>query len=238
MKRFIVSCLNNMSHSSFSIKKRSIVAFAFTFLVVLIGALNQRQHMADVVSIVFIFWAALYWVVHWRPQFFAPFMIQCYCCLLIIALIGSVGFVVRDANYSNIKPIASLYPFILVLLYYHFFETRRLLPHHLVPVALFIVFFGSIMVYQNSLNFGDITSRQGRTNWANLVGACLPMLFLIRGRIRKLVVVITVNFVLAVALKRSGILVGFFSVLVIMVLERGSLSTFQKYLYGFGKVGG
>ena len=210
--------------------KNSIIGLAFTGIVIAIGLLNQRQNIADLLSIVFISFSMVYTIINWRWKVNAPFMIKCYWLLLVIAIVNSSIFLFREDHYSIIKIISGLFPFVLVILYYHLLQSRQITESILIRLAIFMMLFAGFMAYQNSLNFSEITTRQARTNWANLAGACVPLLFLVRSRALKLLLIILASIILFISLKRTGILVALFAVFTFYLVEFRAVGGMKKYI--------
>jgi hypothetical protein len=207
-----------------SINTNQITAHILLILIVMVSILNQRQVLADSVSFSFViltFFLMLY-SLSAKNYFFikTSFLNNCYLVLLLMICLSSVHYFLRDDYNSFLFIISSLYPCAVFLVFFNLFVNNTIDIKHTLPYALFILIFSCVLVYLNTLSFSEIVGYQARTNWANVVGSSLPLLFLLKNKAIRLFLLIVCSLILAIGLKRTGLIAVFFSLSLFFLFEK------------------
>lgn len=197
-----------------SIKKIHLFGILMFGLSIFIGMTNQRQHIADIFSVIFILFSLILLVMNLRtPIEQTPLSIS-YLALIFFVVLSGLHLTISSNSAFVISWIAGLYPFVAVIVFVHFYKRDMVTEQHLVGAALFLAIVGYVMVLINSASFADITTRQARTNWANLIGASIPTFFLIKKKMIRYALIAASAIFMVIALKRSGLLVAGLALLV------------------------
>jgi O-antigen ligase len=208
------------TNSIFYLSKRSVAAFFVALLATAIVLLNQRQLVALYPSFalellaLFILAPSLYKL---RTAEMDSGMILLF--VVCLALINS-AFTLTEQGISGVESwIKLLLPTLLVP------AVTRLCSTRIQTMAIFEVFFlfALVFAFYKSLDRSQViidtygVARQ--TNWANVIGAISPFVFLIRQKWLRYVFLSLVALFLLIALKRSGLTV----LLILVLLEVSSL---------------
>jgi hypothetical protein len=206
------------------INTNQITAHILLILIVMVTILNQRQVLADSVSFSFViltFFLILYSLSAKSDCLIkTSFLNNCYLVLLLTICLSSVHYFLRDDYHSFLLIISSFYPYAVFIVFFNLFVNNTIDIKDILPYAFLILIFSCVLVYLNTLSFSEIVGYQARTNWANVVGSSLPLLFLLKNKTIRLTLLIGCSIILAIGLKRTGLIAVFFSFSLFFLFEK------------------
>ena len=200
-------------------------------LSILIGMTNQRQNVGDIVSVVFILFSLILLFINLRTPIEQTALSISYLALIGFVALSGLQLTTSGNSASFISWIARFYPFVAVVVFIHLYKRDLATEQQLIAAGLFLSIIGYVMVMDNSASFADLTDRQGRTNWANLIGASIPTFFLIKKRTIKAAFIFVSSIFLVIALKRTGLLVAGFALLVLLFFDGETKKGIHKRIF-------
>jgi O-antigen ligase len=209
-------------------------------LVLLITLFNQRQDMEWPFVLVYIF-ISFFILLSNRKNFIFKKTVPFYASLLYFFITGSI------LNHSLIDwpeyLILSLFPVILYQTSFYLFNKKFQRVNQLVIIVIVIVLFAAYKVYTTRALLVELNSNSIQTNWTNVIGACLPFVFLIKNRKLQFLFVSFCAFFIIVGLKRTGMVSVILTVLILVFFKtkdnkvffnlKGALIAFFLFLVVF-----
>jgi len=178
-----------------------IFPYIFFVLIMSITLLNQRQNIVVYPASILIIFSLFIFIRSKNYTFKNTIVIK--STLLYVFILFSIINHPINVWYENI--ILSISPLVIFQTAFYFFNKYELI-NSLIKFVIIIAIFASYKVYFVTELLVNNYSNSLQTNWGNVLGACLPVVFLIKQKKMQLLVLILFGIFIIIGLKRTAIL--------------------------------
>jgi hypothetical protein len=194
-----------------------IFALINVLLCVIITLLNQRQNTVWVLCAVYIFVCFFaFTFINKEPILKNKFFLK----ISILYVIFFIAIVSNNlpVNWGKYISLAFI-PIVIFQTNFYLLKKKYLSINLLIITTVIIALIASYKVFFVSRTINDFVGSSFQTNWSNLLGACLPIVFLIKKRKIQYLFLIFVGTFIIIGLKRTG-MISFFITLFVFIFFR------------------
>ena len=188
-------------------KLNKVFAVVNILFCILITLLNQRQETVWLVCGVYILISFLAISFFKDNKIFKTSFLFKFIALLVVFFLAII-FNNQSINWIKYLTL-SFIPLVIFLTNFYLFKNKYLSINMLILAIMFIAAIASYKIYFVSSTLKDLGGSSFQTNWSNLLGACLPIIFLIKKKKFQYVFLFFVGFFILIGLKRTGMIALF-----------------------------
>jgi hypothetical protein len=198
------------------VKFSDVLFYINLLLILLITLFNQRQDAEWPFVLAYLSLSIVIFFSNSREFIFKK-TVPFYASILYLFIILSI------LNHSlsdwPLYLIMSLFPIVLYQTSFYLFSKKFQRVNKLTLVIVVIVLFAAYKVYTTRELLIEMSSDSIQTNWTNVLGACLPFIFLIKKRSLQFVFVSFCAFFIILGLKRTGLVSLILTVLILIFFK-------------------